>query len=1092
MSPFRVTCTVTAAMALLFMLFPARVHAQNASGMPLPEYFGTYVVDAGKLTPLLGGKASGEVTTRTVSLFSFETGAPVTFSVPQFGPGMRFIVFDQSSGDIARDLSLFRLPYGRKFTSQNPDSPYLGGGKSRSAAIDNYLSVRVAAFNMQLAAKPVRGQPLMLEVIPGKELTPGIYALFYFDRKRGRFQVSRFAVGILNAPAPADCVDLVFASGGFGGFAEMHDYGLLHGPPVLLEVTPDHYAFCNRGATNPTTSLSPRDTLPEAQPPTPTNASCTDYDSCLRAGLNAFTASDWQNAATNLKAAASYRPTSGEPWAWLGDLDLAEGKNQDAFGAWDKALDLGRSLHFNVCREGGIKRCEPGALFLDSQEISFIVGNQTQLSAPPSQVSALGPSKSAFKSKSSIALQIGGKHYDFDYFPFGITCPMGSFLHCPDNGVQRQIAVRDYISRTIPKLASGTLGQAPSPSPGPAPSSSTTPNSPSTPPGAAPCGQAVSLGYSLSDGGQIYTVKALGPPGTDQARVFFDQSGGLVSGPLVRRLALGAWTKERIVDRYNPGSGSGQVKMFLAISANLKGWEDATDLLARATVESIKAVVTTGASLDSAVPGLTLGVVKRQLTDPKVALARWAHAGLLQSLADYTAMEGLLPPAGTTTFNLSVLERIESLYTEANTLSSVNEALAAAIAPTTWQATFSNYISSAVDQAKDSLPSSGALWTLKNVLSLENAVGAVGQSFSAYKQSLDLASKVTSSNRQKISDWVTAAAASCSAPRSQTSDAVASAPGAAPDRTNIAGARSNPGVVLLARLLPTMNGNGYWLVPFMQVRQGNYVQLPDGTATNSLEHTSKEDFLSSGDPNPRSPRLAAALQDSPLKQCKDFTVYRFGRKVGSFGVTGVTVGYPGTPQLKVVGEGKSQGFQPDLGDFAICGGEDHAGFRSRKELSPAQRQHLRNLALAQWPKTAPANRAMPELVGKPLRPSDIKERVLVLDMNRDGGLQVFFSLSATMSTNGPTQLPAYASVLAAYDPSRNLWHNLLSCSYVGNVELIAGERTCSLIDVLDINGDGIAKLVFEEGHGEVGDLVIYSFKDNQLHLITRLSGWTGS
>jgi hypothetical protein len=270
----------------------------------------------------------------------------------------------------------------------------------------------------------------------------------------------------------------------------------------------------------------------------------------------------------------------------------------------------------------------------------------------------------------------------------------------------------------------------------------------------ATCSGATDLGYSIQDGERTYKVEALGPPGPNRIHIFLDETGAVVRDRSeLQKLALGAWTKEIIVDRYDPGIGSGQVKTFLAVSSTLEGWEDVTDVLARSTVESITAAVTGGASLDTAAQNLTLGAVEQQLTNPKVALAHWARAGLDQSLADYTRMEGLLPPAGTTVLKLPDLEKIESLYTQANTLASVNEALAAAIAPTTWQDEFANYISSALSELKPSLPASGVFLTLNSVLKLEQLVAATGQSFSAYKRSLDLAQKVAGSDQQKISAW---------------------------------------------------------------------------------------------------------------------------------------------------------------------------------------------------------------------------------------------------------------------------------------------------------------------------------------------------
>lgn len=200
--------------------------------------------------------------------------------------------------------------------------------------------------------------------------------------------------------------------------------------------------------------------MPPGQPPSESGgspAACTDYDGCMHIGQSAFQSSDWSSAISDFQVATKQHPSNGEPWAWLGNSYLAAGRAQDAPGAWDKALQLGRALVFGVCHERGFKRCETGDLSLSAKEISFTVDGQKQLAQTPSQVTALGPTKNAFKSGASITFQVGGKNYNYDFFPFGTSCQVGSYLHCPEDGEAQQIAVRDYVSRTIPKLATGAL-----------------------------------------------------------------------------------------------------------------------------------------------------------------------------------------------------------------------------------------------------------------------------------------------------------------------------------------------------------------------------------------------------------------------------------------------------------------------------------------------------------------------------------------------------------------------------------------------------------------------------------------------------------
>jgi hypothetical protein len=92
------------AVALFFaeiITFGVRVSAQNAEKAPLPEYFGVYALDNGKLTALIGGNSSENRGSQTLELFSFETNSSMRYSVLAFSSEIRFVVFDQASGEVA-------------------------------------------------------------------------------------------------------------------------------------------------------------------------------------------------------------------------------------------------------------------------------------------------------------------------------------------------------------------------------------------------------------------------------------------------------------------------------------------------------------------------------------------------------------------------------------------------------------------------------------------------------------------------------------------------------------------------------------------------------------------------------------------------------------------------------------------------------------------------------------------------------------------------------------------------------------------------------------------------------------------------------
>jgi thiol-disulfide isomerase/thioredoxin len=282
------------------------------------------------------------------------------------------------------------------------------------------------------------------------------------------------------------------------------------------------------------------------------------------------------------------------------------------------------------------------------------------------------------------------------------------------------------------------------------------------------CSQATDLGYSLQVDGRTYKVRGIGPVGPKRTHIFYDESGNVFQDQRrLQRLARGAWTKEFIVDRYRPQNGTARVKADLANFATLQGWQQAVDLLARTTVEALAAVVTAGESAGSMPTRLTLAEAERQLADPQVALARWVRAGLERSWSDYNDLEGILQNLSRTAPDVSKLETIAALYTEADRLAAVHEALGAALAPTTSQDVFSQYLKSAVSELAPQL-GSNALMSINDVLKLEQLLGGMGQAFSAYKSSLDLALRVYASNEQVIAAWAAAAARDCRQPDQTT------------------------------------------------------------------------------------------------------------------------------------------------------------------------------------------------------------------------------------------------------------------------------------------------------------------------------------
>lgn len=318
----------------------------------------------------------------------------------------------------------------------------------------------------------------------------------------------------------------------------------------------------------------------------------------------------------------------------------------------------------------------------------------------------------------------------------------------------------------------------------------------------------------------------------------------------------------------------------------------------------------------------------------------------------------------------------------------------------------------------------------------------------------------------------------------------------APGSTNSQSASSATGEVVLADLLFSNDGKEMLLAPFLTYVGGQYTPLPDGIKVLQL---SNED-VSTQAINPASPRVRAAIQESILNKIKNFEVYRRGRKVGSFSVTAITVTWAGG-NIKVVGKGIPNGFQPQGDEMAIAGPSSHAGFWPPMALSSTQQKELLSQALGMIPKRVPAewsgqSQGQPilaaVLVGKPIIIARTRVTAHVLDFKPGGKTNVFFNVSVEMKTSLGPFANANISLLDGYNERTSSWKRMLTCRSSWELQTAAGwNNGCWLLDVLDINGDGVAELVIRRGHGEGSNIEIYELKGKQLQLISIVKGWTG-
>jgi tetratricopeptide (TPR) repeat protein len=184
---------------------------------------------------------------------------------------------------------------------------------------------------------------------------------------------------------------------------------------------------------------------------------CGDYSSCLKAGITAFQAGQWDQALAYFQKAASLQPGNPVIWGNIAAVFIGTGQYQLATEAADKALSVGGPLTIVACHERALQPCEPGILSLGPKEISFTNANGQRLfAAPPGQVAAKGAFNAPGQWHAYFRVQVGGKNYNFDPNTVGVSCQLGYYFQCPEQGIEQQWMIANYVTQVIQRLASGT------------------------------------------------------------------------------------------------------------------------------------------------------------------------------------------------------------------------------------------------------------------------------------------------------------------------------------------------------------------------------------------------------------------------------------------------------------------------------------------------------------------------------------------------------------------------------------------------------------------------------------------------------------
>lgn len=753
--------------ALMCLCVVSTSFSQSKDNLPLPEYYGTYAVAGQKLLSV-DSSSTPKVSTSPVrigaraSAYQACQGAAVVagvspVSVVELPSDVHFIVFFQPSGElspmvVAQHLELQPVDYVRsvQVTDCVQGSPLRQGTENAWDFLAGPVEMRF---------KPIPGQQEMVVAAPASDLAPGVYMLSGGALKRNFL----FAIPPLADAEKSSCIDLSI---------RYSLYDLTHGGAI--SETPIPCAGGGEPSGTPTTTEPA--TMYGVASSRAAPSACSDEDSCVRSGNHALGSSAWDQALADFQNAAKSRPTSGLPWFGVGNTYLAMKHYQDAAAAWDKALSLHFPLPFSACRERGIQQCELGELSVGPKSVSFRARGQTVLDAPLSQITVIGTNNHRYQGYISFGLVVEGKTYNFDFIPFGITVSLLAHIQCPPNGMEQQIKIGDYLSQTIPKLASGALvsepvaAQAGATRPVPSPAKS---------PSSSPCGQAVDSGYSILLQGHLYKVKTTSAADPNQAHLFFDEKGDqVIDSNLLQQLATAAWTRENVVVSPDARNGGSRVSAILGTSKALEGYTIVQDAIARGMVEAVEAVATDGASLTKAVPNATAGILTNQLkSSPKTLFVIAAQHGLEMSLNAYKQIEAVpLPPADATVLNAPDLIRIKNLYIRARTLELPYGALAAELMPTNPTQLTNQAFASAISQIIPAVGfSSTDVVTLKTLLDFQKSVANLSESLpalQAYSQNLKLGLDLADANKHTISEWATKSASACgAAPQANVSQA---------------------------------------------------------------------------------------------------------------------------------------------------------------------------------------------------------------------------------------------------------------------------------------------------------------------------------
>jgi len=151
------------------------------------------------------------------------------------------------------------------------------------------------------------------------------------------------------------------------------------------------------------------------------------------------------------------RSIYGDTWTWLGRIYLRVNRIDDFTRIWDKALSVGNFLGIPACLEYKSRHCVRGMLdigkTLSGYKIAFVVGlssSKDVFRVSPLDVTVSGAANVV--GAGSLSFHVGDNAFMLYIIPWLGICKIKQTVKCGAEGTAEQLAIADYLTRTIPRL----------------------------------------------------------------------------------------------------------------------------------------------------------------------------------------------------------------------------------------------------------------------------------------------------------------------------------------------------------------------------------------------------------------------------------------------------------------------------------------------------------------------------------------------------------------------------------------------------------------------------------------------------------------